>query len=119
MWFPILVFLVVYAFIATEAVDKTVAALIGAGLMVGLRLVDYGDALRAVDLNVVFLLIGMMVVVDTLAETGVFEWLAIQLARLAKGNGLLIVLFFMLLTALLSAFLDNNPSSSFWGQRDI
>lgn len=107
MLFPILVFLVVYFFIATELIDKTIAALIGAGLMIGFHLVGYEEALHAIDLNVLFLLIGMMVVVNTLTDTGVFEWLAIKLARLAKGNGMLIVVFFMILTAVLSAFLDN------------
>jgi Na+/H+ antiporter NhaD/arsenite permease-like protein len=58
-------------------------------------------------MNVLFLLIGMMVVVNVLTDTGVFEWLAIQVARLAKGNGLLIAVSFMVLTAVLSAFLDN------------
>lgn len=107
MLVPIAVFLVVYFFIATEMIDKTIAALVGAGLMIGLHLVGYEEALHAVDLNVLFLLIGMMVVVNTMTETGVFEWLAIKLARLARGNGLLIAVFFMVLTAVLSAFLDN------------
>lgn len=107
MLIPVLIFLVVYFFIATELIDKTIAALIGAGLMIGLHLVHYEEALHAIDLNVIFLLIGMMVVVNTLTDTGVFEWLAIRLARLAKGNGLLITVFFMVLTAVLSAFLDN------------
>lgn len=107
MLLPILVFLVVYFFIATEIVDKTIAALIGAGLMIGLHLIGYEEALHAIDLNVLFLLIGMMIVVSTLTDTGVFEWLAIKLARLAKGNGLTLAVFFMVLTALLSAFLDN------------
>ena len=107
MLFPILVFLVVYFFIATEIVDKTIAALIGAGLMIGLHLVRYEDALHAIDLNVIFLLTGMMIIVNTLTDTGVFEWLAIKLARLAKGNGLVLAILFMILTAVLSAFLDN------------
>jgi len=107
MLIPILIFLVVYFFIATEIIDKTIAALIGAGLMIGLHFVHYDEALHAIDLNVIFLLIGMMIVVNTLTDTGVFEWLAIKLARLAKGNGLLITVFFMILTAVLSAFLDN------------
>jgi len=98
---------VVYFFIATEIVDKTIAALIGAGLMIGLHLVGYEEALHAIDMNVLFLLIGMMIVVNTLTDTGVFEWLAIKLARLAKGNGLVLAIFFMALTAVLSAFLDN------------
>lgn len=107
MLFPITVFLVVYFFIATEIVDKTIAALIGAGLMIGLHLVGYEEALHAIDMNVLFLLIGMMIVVNTLTDTGVFEWLAIKLARLAKGNGLVLAIFFMILTAVFSAFLDN------------
>ncbi|MCK4563717.1 MAG: ArsB/NhaD family transporter, partial [Verrucomicrobia bacterium] len=107
MLIPIIVFLVVYFFIATEIIDKTIASLIGAGLMIGLHLVGYEEALHAVDLNVIFLLVGMMIVVNTLTDTGVFEWLAIKLARLAKGNGLVLAIFFMLLTAVLSAFLDN------------
>ena len=107
MLFPIIVFLVVYFFIATELIDKTIAALIGAGLMIGLHFIGYEEALHAIDMNVLFLLIGMMIVVNTLTDTGVFEWLAIKLARLAKGNGLVLSVFFMLLTAVLSAFLDN------------
>ena len=107
MLIPILVFLLIYFFIATEIIDKTIAALIGAGLMIGLHFVGYEEALHAIDLNVIFLLIGMMIVVNILTDTGVFEWLAIKLARLAKGNGLLITVFFMILTAVLSAFLDN------------
>jgi len=107
MLLPILVFLLIYFFIATEIIDKTIAALIGAGLMIGLHFVHYEEALHAIDLNVIFLLIGMMIVVNTLTDTGVFEWLAIKLARIAKGNGLLITVFFMILTAVLSAFLDN------------
>ncbi len=107
MLIPIIVFLVVYFFIATEIIDKTIASLIGAGLMIGLHLVGYEEALHAIDLNVIFLLVGMMIIVNTLTDTGVFEWLAIKLARLAKGNGLVLAIFFMILTAVLSAFLDN------------
>jgi Na+/H+ antiporter NhaD/arsenite permease-like protein len=107
MLYPILVFVIVYLFIATEWVDKTIAAVVGGGLVVGLHLIGYEEALRAIDLNVLFLLIGMMVVVNTLSETGVFEWLAIRLARLARGNGLIVAVLFMVLTAILSAFLDN------------
>lgn len=107
MLLPIIVFLVVYFFIATELIDKTIASLIGAGLMIGFHFIGYEEALHAIDMNVLFLLIGMMVVVNTLTDTGVFEWLAIKLAKLAKGNGLALAVLFMILTAVLSAFLDN------------
>jgi Na+/H+ antiporter NhaD/arsenite permease-like protein len=107
MFIPILIFAVVYIFIATEIIDKTVAAIIGAGLVIAFHLVPYEDALHAIDLNVIFLLTGMMVVVSILAETGIFEWLAIRIAKLANGDGIRITVLFLLLTAVLSALLDN------------
>jgi Na+/H+ antiporter NhaD/arsenite permease-like protein len=104
---PIIVFLIAYVFIATEWVDKTMAALVGAGVVIFMHFIDYEAALHAVDLNVLFLLIGMMVIVGILSETGVFEWLSIKLARLSKGNGTAILIGLLALTAVLSAFLDN------------
>lgn len=104
---PVVVFAIVYAIIVTEKIDKTILALIGATIVLALHYVDYEEALLAIDLNVLFLLIGMMVIVAILADTGVFEWLAISVARVAKGNGLIIIMSLMGLTAILSAFLDN------------
>jgi Na+/H+ antiporter NhaD/arsenite permease-like protein len=101
------VFLVTYALIASEKVDKTLAALLGAVAMIVSGSVPYEMALGAIDMNVIFLLVGMMVIVGILAQTGVFEWMAIHLARMAGGNGLVIMISFMVLTAVISAFLDN------------
>lgn len=103
----ILVFLATYTFIATEKMDKTIAALLGAAAVVMLRFLPYEAALETVDLNVVFLLIGMMMIVNILTDTGLFEWISIKLARLARGNGIAITLLFLAATATLSAFLDN------------
>jgi Na+/H+ antiporter NhaD/arsenite permease-like protein len=103
----ILVFAATYALIASEKMDKTLAALLGAVVMIALHVVPYDLALRAIDMNVIFLLFGMMVMVGIMAQTGVFEWLAIHLARLARGNGLVLMVSFLLMTAILSAFLDN------------
>lgn len=104
---PVIVFAIVYAIIISEKIDKTILALIGATIVLALHYVGYEEALHAIDLNVIFLLIGMMVIVAVLADTGVFEWLAITVARIAKGNGMVIIMSFMVLTAVLSAFLDN------------
>lgn len=103
----ILIFVFTYVLIASEKVDKTFAALLGAVAMIALHAVPYDLALRAIDLNVIFLLFGMMVMVGILSQTGVFEWLAIHMARLARGNGLTLMCAFLLMTAGLSAFLDN------------
>jgi Na+/H+ antiporter NhaD/arsenite permease-like protein len=103
----IIIFLVTYVLIASEKVDKTLAALLGAVVMIVLRAVPYERALAAIDMNVIFLLLGMMVIVGIMAQTGVFEWLAIHLARAARGNGVVIMVSFLLMTTVISAFLDN------------
>lgn len=66
----VLVFLVVYILIAFEIIDKTAAALAGAAIVILLKLVPYEEAMHSVDMNVIFLLIGMMIVMSILAETG-------------------------------------------------
>jgi len=107
MWFPIVVFGVVYALIASEKVDKTVAACLGAALVIMLGGISYHDALTYIDLNVVFLLVGMMMIVGVLAETGFFEWMAVLVARKTRGDGAAVLVLFLVLTAAISAFLDN------------
>lgn len=107
MLLPICIFLATYFFIATEKIDKTIAAVLGAALMILTRQISYEHALEKVDLNVIFVLIGMMIVVNILASTGVFEWMSIKLAQRAKGNGVVIMVALCLVTAGLSAILDN------------
>lgn len=103
----IVIFLLCYGLIMTERFNKTVLAIAGATLAIVLQQIPCEEALAKVDLNVVFLLAGMMMIVNILSISGVFEWSAVTLARKAKGNGLLIVVFFVVLTAVVSAFLDN------------
>lgn len=101
------IFAVVYLCIATEKLEKTTAALLGAAAVVAFKMVPYSYALASIDLNVVFLLVGMMIVMSIMSDTGLFEWIAITVAKKANGNGALIFLLFMFVTAFLSAFLDN------------
>lgn len=103
----IVLFAISYVLIATEKVDKTAAALLGGSAGILLGLVPHEAALEAIDLNVVFLLMGMMIVVNILAGTGLFEWVAVTIARAAKGDGARILLLFLAATAVLSALLDN------------
>ena len=63
--------------------------------------------LGKVDLNVLGLLIGMMIIVNVMATTGVFEYLAVLIARQTRGNGVLVTVEFLLATAIISAFMDN------------
>jgi Na+/H+ antiporter NhaD/arsenite permease-like protein len=103
----LIIFVICYVFIATEWVDKTIVAILGAAALIFSRQIGYDTALETIDLNVVFLLIGMMLTVNILASTGIFEWIAIVTAQFAKGNGPRLLVLMLLVTAVLSAFLDN------------
>jgi Na+/H+ antiporter NhaD/arsenite permease-like protein len=107
----IAVFVVAYLLIATERIPKMAAALAGAGLVLGLGVVGSEDAFYShdtgIDWNVIFLLLGMMIIVGVLRRTGVFEYVAIWAAKRAKGSPLRVMILLVLITAVASAFLDN------------
>ena len=103
----VFIFGLTYVLIASEKVDKTIAALLGASVVIFAGLIPYQVALAKVDLNVIYLLAGMMVIVNILTTTGVFEWLAVQAGQKAKGNGVVLLVLLLVVTAVLSAFLDN------------
>ena len=102
-----LVFLGTYLAIATERVDRTVAALAGAVLMIVAGVLHQDEAFAAIDLNVIFLLLGMMVIANVMARTGVFQWVAIRAIRLARGDPWRILVVLCVLTGVASAFLNN------------
>jgi Na+/H+ antiporter NhaD/arsenite permease-like protein len=102
-----LIFLVTYALIATERVDKTIAALAGGSLVVVLGVVGSEEAFGAIDLNVILLLTGMMVMAGVLRRTGFFQWLAIRAVKVAGGEPYRLLLVLSAVCAGLSAFLDN------------
>jgi Na+/H+ antiporter NhaD/arsenite permease-like protein len=105
------VFVVGYVLIAIERVPKVVTALACAGVLLALGVVTADDVFYSgetgIDWNVIFLLLGMMIIVGVLRQTGVFEFLAIWAAKRAKGQPLRIMIFLVLVTAVASAFLDN------------
>ncbi len=103
----IIIFAAAYILIASEKVNKTIAAILGATLVLLLKLVTFEQAIREVDFNVIFLLVGMMTSVYVLSKTGFFEWVAVSMAKLAKGDPKIIMIFLLGITAVLSAFLDN------------
>ena len=109
--FAVAVFVAAYVFIATERVHKTVVALVGAALVLGLGVVGSEDAFYSretgVDWDVVFLLLGMMIIVSILRRTGVFEFTAIWAAKRAKASPRRVMVLLVLITASASALLDN------------
>jgi Na+/H+ antiporter NhaD/arsenite permease-like protein len=101
------IFVVAYALIATERWDRTLIALLGGFLVVLLGIVSQEEAFAAIDLNVILLLTGMMVIASIVSETGFFEWLAIRSVRMSRGNPMRLLIILSVVTAVISAFLDN------------
>ena len=107
----VVVFVVAYALIASDRVHKTLVALTGAAIVVALPVIRSDDVFYSratgIDWDVLFLLLGMMVIVSVLRQTGVFEYTAIWAAKRARGSPLRIMILLVLVTAFASALLDN------------
>lgn len=103
----ILIFIITFALIITEAVPGVIAAMGGGLLMILVKIMSEKKAFEAIDLGTVFLLIGMMIIVHITSETGIFQWIAIKMGKIAKGDPIAIMALLIISTAVLSAFLDN------------
>ncbi|WP_396449832.1 SLC13 family permease, partial [Actinomadura sp.] len=105
------IFVVAFFFIATEKVDKVKVVLIAAGLMTVLGLAPGADVFFSehdgIDWNVIFLLLGMMIIVGIIKGTGLFDFLAIWAAKRSKGRPYRLLVMLMVITAVASPFLDN------------
>ena len=103
----IAVFLVVIVLIMTEKVHRTSAALAGAVVLLLTNVLTVDKAVGYIDFNTIGVLVGMMLFVAVIKNSGVFEYIAIRAAKMAKGDPWKIMVAFILITAFLSAFLDN------------
>lgn len=112
------VFILAYILISFELLHRTMAAMLGASIMLVIsytlgtinpeyRILSYESAINAIDMNVIFLLMGMMIIVGILKHTGIFQWSAYKCYQLSRGNIFLLVVILMSFTAVSSAFLDN------------
>jgi Na+/H+ antiporter NhaD/arsenite permease-like protein len=117
-WVATVTFVAVLAIIALERMHNTMAALLGVAVVLGTSFVggainpslfifDFERALEYVNFDVIFLVMGMMIVVGVIEETGIFQWLAYQAYRLSRGRAWLLLIILMVITALASALLDN------------
>jgi Na+/H+ antiporter NhaD/arsenite permease-like protein len=102
-----IIFVVTYGLIATDRIDKTIAALLGGTTVVVLGIIHQEEAFAAIDLNVIFLLAGMMILAAILRRTGFFQWLAILSVKVAGGDPFRLLIVLSVVCAVLSAFLDN------------
>ncbi len=101
------IFFIVYAAIVTEKIHRTAAAFAGAALVVITGILEADEAIAAIDFHTIGLLSGMMIIVGVTRRTGLFEYLAVKAARAAGGQPVKIMASLSLITAVLSAFLDN------------
>jgi Na+/H+ antiporter NhaD/arsenite permease-like protein len=117
-WVATLTFIVILVLIALEKLHNTMAALLGVAVILGTSFVggavdpglfifDFERALEYVNFDVIFLVMGMMIVIGVIEETGIFQWMAYQSYRLSGGRAWLLVTILMLITSIASALLDN------------
>lgn len=117
-WIATLVFMAVLALIATGKLHNTLAALLGATILFAVSylgpplredvfIFDFQGALRYIDWNVIFLIMGMMIVIAVVERTGIFQWLAFMAYRVSGGRLWLLLPILMVVTGVASAFLDN------------
>ncbi len=110
-WAALVVFVGAYALIISEKVHRVAAALGGAGLMLAIGATDDKSAFYSehsgVDWNVIFLLLGMMMIVGVLKKTGMFEYLAIWSVKRARARPFRVMTMLVVITAVASALLDN------------
>jgi Na+/H+ antiporter NhaD/arsenite permease-like protein len=107
MLLAVIIFVGALVVIASERVDRTKVALVGALLVVLTQTIDQEHAIESVDFETIGLLAGMMLVVRVTEPTGIYTYLAIRAGQLARGRPLAVVMSLALSTAVLSAFLDN------------
>ena len=117
-WVALIILVGIYVLISLELVHRTLAALLGAALVLAIthtighfnhayEILTFETAITVVDWNVIFLLMGMMIIVGVLKESGVFQWLAYKSFQITGGKVFLLAATLCVVTAVLSAFLDN------------
>ncbi len=103
----IIIFTLTYTAIISEKINRMTIALFGAVLMIVFQVLPQEHAFRVIDFNTIGLLIGMMIMVNILKKTGIFQYVAIKTAKYSKGDPWKIILYFSIITAVSSALLDN------------
>ncbi|HEV8391688.1 MAG TPA: SLC13 family permease, partial [Dongiaceae bacterium] len=107
LWVSTALLIATYAAIVTEKLNRAIVALLGAGLMISLGLLTQGQAVDGIDFNTLALLTGMMLIVAIARRSGIFQYVAIVSAKAARANPAGILAMLAIVTAVISALLDN------------
>ncbi len=101
------IFIICFVLITLEKINKTIVSLLGAVIFIILGIIGQDAAFEEIDWNVIFLLIGMMVIVGITKNSGIFQYTAIKTAKAVNGEPVRILILFSFISALFSAILDN------------
>lgn len=107
LWVATSILILTYAVIIAERFNRAIVALLGAAAVIGTGVLTQDQAIQGIDFNTIGLLTGMMILVGITKECGIFQFLAIKAAKAAKGSPWGILVMLSIVTAVLSAFLDN------------
>ncbi len=107
LWVATTILVLTYAIIMSERVNRSIVALLGAGVMIQSGVLDQAEAVRGIDFNTIALLTGMMLLVAISRKCGMFQYMAVWAAKLVKASPWGILLMLSIVTAVLSALLDN------------
>lgn len=107
LWLSTTILIVTYAILFSEKLNRTMVALLSAGLIIVTGIIDQDQAIAGIDFNTIGLLTGMMIIVSITRTSGVFEFVAIWSAKKVKANPMGILMALSIVTAFFSAFLDN------------
>ncbi len=102
----VIIFLMAYALIISEKIHRTVTALAGAVLLILFQVISQETAFHHIDFNTIGLLIGMMIMVSIVSQTGLFNYLAIWAAKKVNADPIKLLVSLGVLTAVCSALLD-------------
>lgn len=107
LWLAVGILALTYAAIMTERLNRAIVALLGAVIMIGSGILTQEQAVSGIDFNTIGLLTGMMIIVSISRKSGLFEYLAIWAAKVAKGSPAGVLAITVVVTAVVSALLDN------------
>src|SRR5690348_17740871 len=107
VWVATILFVLTYLLVVTDRINRSIIALLGAGLMIIAGVLTQEEAVRGIDFNTIALLTGMMVLVSISRRCGMFEYLAVWSAKKGHAQPWAMLAMLSLVTAVVSAFLDN------------
>jgi Na+/H+ antiporter NhaD/arsenite permease-like protein len=107
IWVATILFVLSYVLVIADRINRSIIAMLGAGAMIVSGVLNQDEAIRGIDFNTIALLTGMMVLVAIARRCGMFEYLAVWASKKGRAQPWAMLAMLSLVTAVVSAFLDN------------